>query len=45
MLARLADYNATAVPPSNLPIDPRGNPKLWQYTWSSFGNGALPKDL
>ncbi|XP_071452644.1 arylsulfatase J-like [Hetaerina americana] len=45
LLQRLAEYNATAVPPSNLPIDPMGNPKLWQYTWSSFGNGHFSKVL
>lgn len=34
----LQDYNATAVPPGNLPLDPRGDPKFWEYTWTNFGD-------
>ncbi|KAG8222731.1 hypothetical protein J437_LFUL008127 [Ladona fulva] len=41
LLQRLDWYNSTAVPPANLPIDPRANPKLWQYTWTTFGNDKM----
>jgi len=30
--------NATAVPPANLPIDPRGNPKFWDHIWTDFAD-------
>ncbi|XP_058065389.1 arylsulfatase B [Anopheles bellator] len=38
LLARLADYNSTAIPPSNMKDDPRGEPSLWNYTWHNFGD-------
>ncbi|XP_056639483.1 arylsulfatase J isoform X2 [Diorhabda sublineata] len=31
-------YNKTAVPPGNLPLDPRGDPKNWNYVWTNFGD-------
>lgn len=31
-------YNSTAISPGNLPPDPRSNPKLWNYTWTNFGD-------
>lgn len=34
----LKRYNETAVPPGNLPLDPRGNPKYWDYVWTNFGD-------
>ncbi|XP_044255571.1 arylsulfatase J isoform X1 [Tribolium madens] len=34
----LNKYNNTAIPPGNLPLDPRGNPKYWNYTWTNFGD-------
>lgn len=38
LLKLLDAYNATAVPPANLPDDPRGDPRLWDHTWSNFGD-------
>ncbi|KAI8125037.1 hypothetical protein FF38_10608 [Lucilia cuprina] len=38
LLEELDNYNATAVPPSNLPLDPRANPSRWNYTWTNFGD-------
>ncbi|XP_052862949.1 arylsulfatase B [Anopheles cruzii] len=38
LLARLADYNSTAIPPTNMKDDPRGDPSLWNYTWHNFGD-------
>lgn len=38
MLKELQLVNATAIPPSNKPDDPRGNPRLWNYTWTNFGD-------
>ncbi|KAJ8969203.1 hypothetical protein NQ314_001874 [Rhamnusium bicolor] len=34
----LLGYNKTAVPPGNLPLDLRGDPKYWQYVWTNFGD-------
>ncbi|XP_044748202.1 arylsulfatase B [Coccinella septempunctata] len=34
----LQRYNATAVPPGNLPFDQRGDPKYWDYIWTNFGD-------
>ncbi|XP_043286071.1 arylsulfatase B isoform X2 [Venturia canescens] len=34
----LKKWNATAIKPSNKPLDPKGNPKLWNYTWTNFGD-------
>lgn len=34
----LNKYNTTALPPGNLPLDPRGNPKYWNNTWTNFGD-------
>ncbi|KAK3922899.1 Arylsulfatase I [Frankliniella fusca] len=34
----LQDINATAVPPGNLPWDPRADPQLWDHTWTNFGD-------
>ncbi|XP_030767235.1 arylsulfatase I [Sitophilus oryzae] len=36
--ARLKEYNSTALPPGNLPIDERGNPKYWNYVFTNFGD-------
>jgi hypothetical protein len=35
---RLQEYNASAIPPGNEPIDERGNPKYFNYTWTNFGD-------
>ena len=29
-------FRETAVPPANKPIDPRGDPKLYNYTWTNW---------
>lgn len=38
LMARLNEWNLTAVPPTNLPLDIKGNPKYWDYTWTNFGD-------
>lgn len=38
MFARLEEYRKSAVPPANLPLDPRGDPKYWNGTWTNFGD-------
>ncbi|XP_041783746.1 arylsulfatase I [Anopheles merus] len=45
LLARLADYNSTVVPPSNLEDDPRGEPQHWNFTWHNFGDEPEPEVL
>ncbi|XP_048511627.1 arylsulfatase J isoform X2 [Athalia rosae] len=31
-------WNSTAVTPNNMPLDPRGDPKFWDHTWTNFGD-------
>nr|XP_050849642.1 arylsulfatase B [Vespula vulgaris] len=31
-------FNATAIPPSNLPWNKKADPKLWDHTWTNFGD-------
>ncbi|CAG9797683.1 unnamed protein product [Chironomus riparius] len=38
LLVRLQDFNASALPPGNLAIDERGNPKHFSYVWTNFGD-------
>lgn len=38
LLARLEAYNDTAVPPSNLPLDPNANPRFFDNVWTNFGD-------
>lgn len=38
LMVRLSEFNATAVPPGNLPIDERGNPKYFDYVFTNFGD-------
>ncbi|KMY93299.1 arylsulfatase B [Drosophila simulans] len=38
LMAELERFNATAVPPSNKPADPRADPRFWNYTWTNFGD-------
>ncbi|XP_037956050.1 arylsulfatase B-like [Teleopsis dalmanni] len=38
LLDELQRFNSTAVPPSNKPLDPRADPRLWNYTWTNFGD-------
>lgn len=44
LLNQLQLINETAVPPTNKPDDPRGNPRLWNYTWTNFGDYVEPKN-
>ncbi|PSN50829.1 hypothetical protein C0J52_03242 [Blattella germanica] len=37
----LIEINATAVPPSNLPWDPRADPRFWDHTWTNFGDYSI----
>ena len=37
-------YNSTAVPPGNRPIDPRGDPKYFDYTWTNWMDYVEPKN-
>ncbi|KAJ1528578.1 hypothetical protein ONE63_006982 [Megalurothrips usitatus] len=34
----LRDVNSTAVPPGNLPWDPKADPQHWDHTWTNFGD-------
>lgn len=45
MLTSLDAYNASAIPPGNKPLDPRANPKFWDYTWTNFGDYSLFKNI
>ncbi|KAG8183894.1 hypothetical protein JTE90_002463 [Oedothorax gibbosus] len=36
LLKRLSQYNETAVPPGNKPLDPRSNPKYYNYHWVNW---------
>ncbi|GJQ65594.1 hypothetical protein Trydic_g7692 [Trypoxylus dichotomus] len=38
LLVRLQELNSTAIPPGNLPVDLRADPKYWDYTWTNFGD-------
>lgn len=35
---RLLDLNSSALPPGNLPLDPRGNPLYYDHVWTNFGD-------
>lgn len=41
LLETLAKYNSTAVSPGNMPLDDRGDPKFWEYTWTNFGDNSV----
>ena len=42
LMEKLKDYNATAVPPRNKPVDPQSNPKLHNGVWSPWRtNGTI----
>ncbi|GLV35650.1 uncharacterized protein CBL_01200 [Carabus blaptoides fortunei] len=41
LLDNIAKWNATAVPPGNLPLDPRGDPRFWDNTWTNFGDYSI----
>ncbi|XP_042900784.1 arylsulfatase B isoform X2 [Parasteatoda tepidariorum] len=36
LLKRLSEYNSTAVPPGNKPMDPMSNPKYHSYQWTHW---------
>ena len=36
-------YKATEVPPGNKPIDPRADPKYYDYTWTNWLDIVDPK--
>lgn len=38
LISRLNEFNASSIPPSNLPIDQRGNPKYHNYVWTNWGD-------
>jgi hypothetical protein len=38
MLQRLKEFNVTAIPPANKPIDERANPIYFDRTWTNFGD-------
>lgn len=38
LLVELDRYNATAVPPANLPLDPKADPRFWDNVWMNFGD-------
>lgn len=41
LLDNITKWNATAVPPGNLPLDPRGDPRFWDNTWTNFGDYSI----
>ena len=36
-------YKATKIPPGNKPIDPRSDPKYYDYTWTNWMDIIDPK--
>ncbi|XP_042148472.1 LOW QUALITY PROTEIN: arylsulfatase B [Ixodes scapularis] len=38
LLAKLATYNASSIPPANVPLDMRSNPALHDNVWVSWGD-------
>ena len=38
-------YKATEIPPGNKPIDPRANPKYYDYTWTNWMDIIDPKSF
>lgn len=38
LLDRLCEINRTALPPNNKPLDPRADPKYFNWTWTNFGD-------
>ncbi|XP_055316309.1 arylsulfatase I isoform X3 [Sitodiplosis mosellana] len=43
LLERLNAYNETALLPANLPLDPNGDPRFFDNTWTNFGD--FSKDI
>lgn len=40
LLKELDKYKQSALPPSNTPLDPKGDPAHWNYVWTNFGDTA-----
>ena len=38
-------YKATEIPPGNKPIDPRADPKYFDYTWTNWLDIIDPKTV
>ena len=38
-------YKATEIPPGNKPIDPRADPKYYDYTWTNWMDIINPKSF
>ena len=38
-------YKATEIPPGNKPIDPRADPKYYDYTWTNWMDIISPKSF
>lgn len=38
LLEELSKVDSTAVPSSNKPVDPRGDPRLWGRVYTNFGD-------
>lgn len=38
VLAELDKYNRSVIPPSNMPLDPRADPRFWDNVWTNFGD-------
>ena len=38
-------YKATEIPPGNKPIDPRANPKYYDYIWTNWMDIINPKSF
>ncbi|XP_046394380.1 arylsulfatase B-like isoform X2 [Ischnura elegans] len=43
LLKDLEKHSISALPPTNLPMDPRSHPALWDYTWTNFGDRTFTK--
>nr|CAD7194792.1 unnamed protein product [Timema douglasi] len=41
----LSKINTTVVPPSNLALDARADPNLWDHTWTNFGDHRILNDF
>ncbi|GBP07455.1 Arylsulfatase I [Eumeta japonica] len=38
LLSLLQQYNASAAPPNNQPLDPKGDPARWDHVYTNFGD-------
>ncbi len=44
MESTLSLYSTTAVEPLNKPIDPRADPRYWDYTWTNYMDFLHPEE-